>query len=196
MSTHAIPEPVDLVPVTQLPAKKKTPLAEAASLLTELCERIDNGENLDHALMAAFNETKLDLAEAVDRRIAFDHWCKGAIEAARQARNDWDERKKLLEALLERFKENTKAIIEANPDLPYAGKLGRLALQKNPPSVQYAFGTKDVTPDLIDYLGIPREYVRVTYEIDTAKVKADLLAGKEITWAALKTDGCHLRVRK
>ena len=86
--------------------------------------------------------------------------------------------------------------MEQRPDLPYAGKLGKLALQKNPASLQLAFGDKSLTPDMISYFNITQEYVKVRYDLDMPKVKADLQAGKAIDWAALKTDGCHLRIRK
>ncbi len=79
--------------------RPNTPLTEAAHLLAELMERIDAGEDLGEALVQAFHDTRLDLAQAVDRRIAFASWVKGAIEMAKKQSDEWRLRAQQLEML-------------------------------------------------------------------------------------------------
>lgn len=184
--------------------RKKTPLAYASLMLAELCDRIEEQEDregpIDAALIAAFEDTALSFADGVDRRIAFDTFIKGSIETARQAREQWNAQVQLLKLVHEKFKERTKAIVETtlakDPELEFRGKLGKLAIQRNPPSLVLAFGDKVLTLDLIKFFGIDMEFVRVSYAVDTERVKGALRAGTEITWAALRSDATHLRFRK
>lgn len=185
---------------------RKTSLGEAASMLTALCDQIDamaeeQSANkrlaaIDSALVRAFEDTRLELADAVDRRIGFDVWAKAALVAARAARKEWNDRVQLLKALHERFRERTRDVVAANPNISYAGRLGRLAVQKNAPKVVLVFGDKSVTADMVRFLGIEPEYLRVTYAINLEAVEVAIKAGKTLSWAALKTDGSHLRIRK
>lgn len=188
MSTEA-----QLVPVP----KPRVPMAFAAAILSELCDRLDEGADPTDALCAVFQETKLDLADAVDRRVAFDTWIQGAIKTAKEARDVYAERARKLTAAHEAFKKNTQDIIQAHPDLPYQGSLGRLAVQASAPSLKLAFGGKDLTPDMIQMFGIDEKYVKseIVYTLDTAAVKAALQSGETIPWATLET-GSHLRIRK
>lgn len=175
----------------------KQPMDLAALVLAELCDKIDNGADLDQELVRAFDDAKLTLAAAVDRRIAFDTWIKGAIEAAREARTQWEERVQLLKAMHERFKANTLAIVQA-ADVPYQGSLGKIRAQRNPVGVKLTWGDKLLSPDLIDMLGIDDRFVRVKteYSIDAAAVKAALEAGEDLPWARLDQSGFHVRFTK
>lgn len=186
--------------VTVIPevTRPKVPLAQAAHMLAKLCDLLDDGADPNDAFVAVFNETKLELAEAIDRRIAFDHWIEGAINAANSARDQWADRAKKLRATREVFKANTQAIIESNPDLPYQGTLGRLAVQRNgQPALKLTFGDKELTPELIGFYNIDPRFIRTTttYAIDAATVKAAIAAGEKIEWAELETRQ-HLRIRK
>src|SRR5688500_18041871 len=120
----------------------KIPMSWAAAALADLCDQIDNGVEPTKAVSLLFQERKLDLAEAVDRRIAFVNAVDAQIEAARKAKDAWAAQVRSLEALLAAMKAGTKEIIEAHPDLPYKGSIGRLAVQKNPPAVKTTFGDK------------------------------------------------------
>lgn len=175
----------------------KVPMDYAATALAELCERIDSGEPLSDALTVVFNDTKLDLADAVDRRIAFDTWIKGAIAAADNAAHEWQARAKKLEMMRDAFIERTKAIVEANPDMPYQGKLGTLKIRKNNPAVQLAFNDKALTADMIALVPGLADYAKAktTWSVDKLRIAADLKAGEELPWATL-TQGTRLEVRK
>ena len=176
---------------------RKTPLAEAALILAELCDLIDGGAEIGPALMGAFNDTRLQLADAVDRRICFDTWIKGAQNAARRARDEWATRAKQLDALHDAFKENTKAVLLQAPDLPYQGKLGKIALQKNPPALRLAFGDKYVTLETIEMFGIPDRFLRVETirSVDIGAVKEAIQGGDQVPWAEIE-QGQHVRFRK
>ncbi len=178
-------------------SRPKVPMDEASGLLQELTDRIDAGEELSTALVTVFNETRLDLAEAVDRRIAFDTWIKGAIVTTKKAKNAYALRMKRLKMMHKAFVEHTKLTILAHPDLPYRGELGRISVQKNAAKLLLAFGKSAITPDMIRTFGIDESYLKaeVVYSIDTDKVKADLKAGKEILWAAV-TKGTQVRFKK
>lgn len=178
--------------------RRKAPMDWAASVLAEICDEMDNTEGaITDDMLARFEDASIDLAEAVDRRIAFDTWIKGATKAARKARDEWNDRVQKLKALHDRFKERTKAIIEDNPNLPYQGNLGKMRVQKSAPSVETTFGDKELTKDLIDMFGIEERFIRrkVEYAVDAQAVKDAIKAGEEISWAQLKQSS-HVRFGK
>lgn len=179
-------------------AKPRIPMAFAAMILSELCDRLDDGEDPSELMVHAFKDAEVSLAEATDRRIAFVNWVTGAIDAAKRARDQWSERARKLSALEAAFKSATAEIVKNNPDIPFKGDLGRLAVQSNPPSLDLAFAGKELNPELMSMMGIDDRFVIVatTYTLNVAAVKAALAAGEEISWASLKTDGYHLRVKK
>jgi hypothetical protein len=179
------------------PSSVRVPLAWTASTLSHLCDRLDAGEEPDAALVAVFNETKLEHADAVDRRIAFIKFVEGSIEGAKAAAREWDFQAKRLESLLAAMKERTKEILEAFPDLPYSGSLGKLAVQANggKTPLELTFGDRELTPDLIAMFDVPPEFVKVTYTLNTDAVRAALEEGVELPWAKLGDRGRHLRVR-
>lgn len=172
-------------------------MAWAASALAELCDRLDNGEEPTAALVSLFSETRLELAEAVDRRIAFIKYVEGAIEGARAARNEWDRQKTLLETMLAAMKARTKEIVETYPDLPYAGSLGKLAVQKNggKAPVELAFGERELSREIIEMFGVPEHLIKITYTLDTDKLRRALEAGEDFPWATLQDRGSHLRIK-
>lgn len=182
----------------QLPAVR-VPMARAAADLATLCDLIDDGAEPTAALKQVFDETKLDLADAVDRRIMFFSTVEAAIEQARGARAAWDAQVQQLKGLLASMQATTKATIEAFPDLPYQGQLGKLAVQKNGgrASLSLTFGDKDLTPDLIEMFGIDERYytVRTTYTLLTDAVRKDLDAGRPVPWAQFGERGTHLKVK-
>lgn len=177
----------------------KVPMAEAALALSQLCDAIDNGVALDAALMEVFSEAKLDLAQAVDRRIAFFGMLDAETDHARKARAAWDQKVQQLKAFSDQLRASTKAIIEAAPDLPYQGQLGRLALQKNGGVLPLALSFDDrvLTSETIDTHGIDERFYRmtVTYSLDTEAIRVALEAGEKLAWAMLGERGQHLRIK-
>ncbi len=178
--------------------QKKIPLIIAADLVERACAEIDRADEklkIDAFLEVAFNDAMEDLSDAVDRRIGFDRWTKIQIKAAQEAYRFYRNRKLLLEAVHKRFKEKTAEQMGINPNTPYRGLLGKISLVANQGAVEYPFGeNKSLSQELVDAFGIPLEYLRpkLTYKIDTTRVKADLLAGQTFLWAKMK-EGFHAR---
>ncbi len=182
----------ELVPVT----KPKIPMAFAALVLSELCDRLDDGADPTEALVAVFKDSELDLADATDRRIAFDTWIQGSIETAKKARDAYAERARKLTVAHEAFKTNTLSILEAYPELPYKGQLGRLASQASPPAMKLTISS-DLTQEVIEQFKIEPRFVKIITRLvlDSAAVKTALQAGEVFPWASLET-GTHLRIRR
>ena len=177
---------------------EKIPLVYAAELVERACADIDKADDkkkIDSFLLEAFNDSMGHLADSVDRRIGFDRWAKIQIKAAQEAYRYFRNRKALIKAVHDRFKERTAIDMEAHPDTPYRGTLGKISLVANQGSVEFAFGeNQDLSQELVNGFGIPMEFLKskLTYRVDTQKVKAALLEGRTFLWAKLKT-GHHVR---
>lgn len=167
----------------------------AADVLAQLCDEVDSADMIDSFLLEAFKDAEIDLQDAVDRRIAFDRWVKIQVEATKEGLRYYAERRQLLEAVHERFKAKTKEILEARPDLPYSGRLGKITLAGNggQQTIDYAFGDKKISPEAAALFGVPADYVIATYAIDSERVRAELEAGKTLGWASLADRGTHVR---
>lgn len=169
----------------------QVPMAWAAQMLAQVCDEIDNAEKIEEFLDQAFSDAKTALLDSVDRRIAFDRWVKIQVSAMEEGYRYYRARKELLEQVHARFKEKTKEIMEATPDLvdAFRGKLGKISLCDSPPAVEYAFGqTKEITPEIAQAFGIPDHYLKskVVWSVDSERVKAELLAGTELGWASIR----------
>lgn len=177
----------------------RVPMAVAATDLAFLCDEIDSGVEPSTALVARFNETRLELADAIDRRIVFIGMVEGSIEQARAMRAGWDAKVQQLKALHDTMRAKTKEIIEAQPDLPYQGRLGKLAVQKNGgvTPVVTTWGDRELTAELVDMFGIDERYfyAETTYKLRPEVVLKDLEAGEELGWAQLGPRGTHLRIK-
>lgn len=184
---------------TAVAIRPKIPMAVAATELAMLCDAIDDGVEPSTALVTIFDERRLDLADAIDRRIMFITLVEGQIEQARAMRAGWDEQVQRLKALLDTMRTKTKEILEAAPDLPYQGKLGKLAVQKNGgvPPLATTWGDRDLSAAEIEMFGIDERYVKVetTYKLRTDVVVKDIEAGHSVEWAQLAPRGSHLRIK-
>lgn len=179
----------------------KVPLAEAAETFAIVCNAIDEG-NLDETIVAIFNQTRLDLATAVDRRVCFLNFCTSSMQAAKETRNAWAERARQLEALEERIKVLTIDQIKSSGLEQAKGDLGRLCIQNNPEALSLDFDLHDmmvnrvIDPIFIEVNAVPDKYLKkiAAYQLDTKQIKEDLQAGETLPWAKL-TRGQHLRIR-
>lgn len=177
--------------------KPKVPMAYAAGVLADLCQRLDDGEAPGVALVSSFKETELDLADAVDRRIVFVSMIEGAIEEAKRARDAWADKIKKLNAAYEAFEANTVGIIKAHPDLPFKGELGKLSVKLNPPKLVTPFGDREISPEDVQLHGIDPGFVRIktSYHLDKAAVKEAIKNGASLDWAKLEQE-TSLKVTK
>lgn len=181
----------------------KTHLSDSARLLADLCERIDSGEEPTTALVSIFNETRLDLAEAIDRRKAFAARLRNEAALFQAASDELKHRAIMFETALEKLKENTKAIMEASPNIPYVDSYGsKLSVVNNSKAkliLDFEIREKKQVSHIVDLgaaetVGISEEYLsQVSFVVlNTEKVRADLEAGKELPWARLERS-THLR---
>ena len=182
--------------MTELTTFKKVPLQWVASALTSICEQIENGDNIDDALLAQFNETKLDIAEAIDRRKSFKRYLEMMIDHCKAGKNEIHEQQKRFETVLERLKEKTKEIIEQNPDVPYVDSFGKklTVVNNGTPKLELKLpltASKTVShiidKEQCDFFGVDSKYIKqVSYlTLDTELLKSDLKAGEKLEWAEL-----------
>jgi hypothetical protein len=189
--------PTEAVETRALPSLSGfAPMDAAAILLADLCARIDSGEDPEGALLAAFEDTRLSLSDAVDRRIAFDAWSKGAVATAQESKKLWDKRIKVLQNLRDRFLDRTKQIVEMVNDgdavVPFKGKLGEIVLHWNPEALDLdeKMPTSSADRKAWGFWRVPAKYIRktVTYSIDKDAVKAAIGDGKKFKWAKIKRE--------
>ncbi len=180
----------------------KVPLDEAALILAQLCDAIDNGAEIDALLAAQFADAKLDVANAVDRRIFFFQKIEEELEAARARRASyqkvvamWDAKVQQLKALEDRVWRATKEIVEASPDLPYQGQYGKLAIQKNGGVLPLTTDFEALDADTISLFGIEPRFYRTTYSLDNPAIRAALEAGEDLPWARLGARGTQLKIK-
>lgn len=163
------------------------PFALAAIDLAEICERIDNEENIDDLVKMEFDAAVDDVVSAVDRR----KFLLGEVEAKIKQAKDYRDRAikaiRAFEKIKERVVETTKQVIEANPNIPFKDSLGKkVTVMKNPtPSLKINEGWQES-----DYAKVVR-----SLELDKATLKQDLLEGKEVDFAKLEY-GTQLRGMK
>lgn len=183
-------------PVTDItPEKPKVPLREAVAILSALCHRIEDGASPDEAIQAEFAETRLDLAQAIDRRKAVLASIGGMAETAKQMAKGYQEQAKRLEGLAESLKKRTLEIMLEAPDLPYRDSAGRkVSIVNGIGSLKLSLnlGQKTVS-SIIDAVEmhehkIPLEFVKPVsfYALDTAAVRSALIDGRELPWARIE----------
>lgn len=181
----------------------KVPLEFAAITLSELCSVIDEGGDLDGALLSRFSSARSDLVASVDRRICFLRFCEDAISGAKRARDAYVERARQLERMVEALKTKTMQAMKENEDVPFVGSLGRFAVQKNPAALKLAFEAKSVSlsrviaEEDISQHGIEERFIKTVtaYQLDADAVKTALKAGQEFPWATLE-QGESLRIKE
>lgn len=165
-------------------------LNDAAMKLSLVCDLIDENESfdLDGELRYQFQAALHNVAVAVDKQKAFYAEIEAKIMLVKQLRDRVTAEIKRYERIKERIVETTKQVIEANPGTPFRDSLGaKLNVLPNPqPRVVLA----PTAPAGNQF----SEYTRAVtkYEPDMAKIKEDLLAGKELGWAKLEY-GTQLR---
>lgn len=176
-------------------------MALAAQNLATLMEAIDEGR-LDEAIVNVFNDTRLDVAAAVDRRICFFDFGEKNAETMRDIARKYQTAAKQLENALETLRQKTIEIMKQAQDVPYKGDLGRLQIQKNTsPSVKVLFEMEKksianaVDAQDIEQYGIDEKFydVHTYYSLVLDRIKRSIEAGEDIKWATL-TRGEHLRI--
>lgn len=159
-------------------------MQDAAVDLERLCDEIENGVDLDAAIVELFAEKGQILADTVDKRIRYIEYLNGQIAHAQQVSQTWHKRKMRLSGILDTVRSNAIALVKTSK-VPLAGTLGKLRVVKNP------------TPALIydeNDENIKKLYTatRISLEFNKAILKQDLMDGLEVKGARLQY-GEHLR---
>lgn len=189
--------------MTEINPVKKIPLEWAATALVTLSQQVEDGAELDDAMVQAFDDAKLSITEAIDRRKSFKNYLLMMIDRCKAAKAEVNERQKFFERTLERLTENTKRVIEKNPDVPYTDSLGaKVSLVKNgTPKLNMKLpltASKSVSNVIdqtsVDMFAIDPKYIKpVSFlTLDVEAIKADLKAGVACEWAELEF-GTQLR---
>lgn len=183
--------------------KKKLSLFSAAIALADLCDKIDNVDELDDALLKEFDEASTSLEESIDRRKFVLREAQSKIELARAYKKSLDDTIKRLSKVQERIEKTTMELISSKPDLPFKDSFGnKVSIRKNSqPSLTFTLNLRDskVVSNILDessisVLNIDSKYLKtVSYTtLDTEKLKLDLQTGVAIEWASLVW-GSHVR---
>lgn len=180
----------------------RTNLAPTALLLAELAQRLDNGEPLTPIFQSVFAAAKQEHIAAVDHARTLATFLDGQVRAATSARDYWSACAKAAETALKELKAEALRSMEESPDLPWRDSYKqKLSLCNNSqPSLKTLYddelGSKSVT-NILDasHLDvIPERYqTAVSFIVlNTAAIREDLAAGKELPWAKLER-GRHVR---
>lgn len=182
---------------------KKKSLAAYVFELEQICSEIDEETGvISDDLVLRFNGASLALADKVDGWIGFLDALKVSLAEAKERKERADNARRAFEAMNKRLRDYLKFVMETHPNTPFKGSEGSLALQRNPESVEIDFTTVDKTiykaidSSLLTLEPSLNNYVKAitAYVIDTERLKADLKAGVELSWARL-TRGHHVRIR-
>lgn len=154
------------------------PFAEAAIDLSEICERIDNEEEIDDLVKMEFDKAITDVVEAVDRRKYLVSEIDQKIAAAKAYRDKAVKAIKTFERIRDRVIETTKQVVESHPDIPFKDSLGKkLSVIKNPTPSLKITGEWD-----------QKKFAKIIrkIELDKPALKEALLAGEEVDYAELE----------
>jgi hypothetical protein len=203
--------------------EKLTKTVSLPTIIQSIASTLDSYEDgvfNEQELQEILGDLEVDLKASVDKRISFFDYIgkrsagktpgSGIIGKCEELYRTYREAMERAIALREKVEESTLEIIHLNPGIIFQGDLGKLAAQRNSasklevdiPLTQKSFSNvMEVAEDDANMTGlsslIPDEYITtiIIKQLNTQKLKEDLEAGKEITWA--KTErGNHLRVRR
>jgi len=163
------------------------PFALAAIDLSEICERIDNSEEIDDLVKMEFDKAVTDVVAAVDRRKHLVNEIDQKIAAAKEYKAKADKALKTFERIRDRVIQTTKEVVEANPDIPFKDSFGKkLTVMKNPTPSLKITGEWD-----------QKKFAKIIrkVELDKTALKEALLAGEEVDYAKLDY-GTQLRGMK
>ncbi len=159
---------------------------DAATNLERICEDIDYADDITQELKDVFAEANDNLTTAVDRRISYIKYCESQIDAALNMREEWNDRAKKFQKILERIKLETIDTIKANPNLPYRGEMGKLRVQRN--------SAPTLCIDEANFAPSQNCYIeKISKTLNKQMIIEELKAGNEISGAWLEY-GEHLRI--
>lgn len=179
-----------------------TSLSALTSKLEQLCDEVDDSDEIPKDLIERFADAQLSHAQKCDAYVAVINGLKhnGAYYSERS--KQLARRAKTCERVEKAVKDRLLFLINANPGISFLGTDGdKIAVRDNPESLQHDIPTHNRSySNIIDSIAELSydevlEYVDVvTFNcLNTEKLKSDLKTGKEISFARL-TRGQSLRI--
>lgn len=158
-------------------------LTQGIQMLMDLMEE---GTMDEDTLKDALMNSKEELAIKLENYCKFIKNLESDIAGLKEEEKRLASKRKTMENTIERAKDAMKYAMEAADMEKVKGTLFTITIQANPEKV--VMETEDVS-------SIPAEYLRVKEpEIDKAKIKEDLKAGVELSFARLeKSRGVRIR---
>lgn len=189
-----------------------TTLAKYALEVESVCDEIDDlteqGKDIPRDLIKRFDGANELLALKTDRWIGFLDAVAARLDLLREQKRRIKKAISAGEAMQTRLKDYVKFVLlefaeQNGKRLPFVGTEGqRLCLHNNPKSLQIDLKTENkMVYGCVDKNTILGEsslngYLKVVplYVIDKEKLKADIEAGKEVSWARIVQEA-HVRIR-
>lgn len=176
-----------------------TSLATLTYKLENLCERIDNGDDIPEDLLAEFASAQMEHEQKVSAYVSvIDVMKRNAAYYSARA-EILNRRAKTCERVEKAIKDRLVYQIDSNPDLPWKSLEGdKLRAQKNNESltIDVPLDKRYISNVLTDISDVELEFVTVSkfYCVNTEAVKNYLKTGKTLNWARLESKGKHLRI--
>lgn len=178
----------------------KISFSDAALSLAKICNEIDNAESCGHLetdsqidilLEKEFSDALIAVTESVDKRKAFYAELVSKIDLAKGYRLKVDIEIDKYEKIKERLIAYTKHIVEAYPNIPFKDSFGKQlkVIDNHNPKLIVDFGDDNENQEqyttrqeaMAPYFFETREL-----NLDKEKIKADLVAGKKLSFAHLE----------
>ena len=179
----------------------KRSLSKISHDFIELCDKIDDMEEVEGELVERFMNLKLEHKEKVDSWIYILDQVKSRTAFLKDRKKRLEKAYKLCQNLEIRMKEYLRFVIN-NTSVPLNGNEGRIYLHGSAEKVDHNIKTENKSvynavdqsitgfvPDISPYL----KEIKF-YSLDVTKIKEDLKAGKKLSFAKL-TKSSHIRVR-
>lgn len=159
---------------------------ELTSGIQMLWDLMDQGELDDDTLIDAMENSQEELNIKLENYCKFIKNLEADIAGLKEEEKRLAARRKTMENTIERAKAAMQWAMNAAGEKKVKGNLFTISLQANPEKV--VLETEDIN-------SIPADYIRMKEpEIDKAKVKEDLKAGVELSFARLeRTEGIRIR---
>lgn len=177
-------------------------LAEVQINLETLMRVIDDEEQLSDETIDEFLALKKEREEKIDGWIGYRDHAKHFVAELKERRDRFQKAYRAAKNVEKRLNERIKYHLENDQTgVPFKGAdLGTLYLAKSPKSVAHLAPCEDkqVYGVITDpfYLNVCEPYLKeVTFKVlDKKKVREDLEAGVELSWATIE-QGKHVRVK-
>jgi len=196
----------DLVSHTKKPSLfgAITELQNIIGTVQDLAEDTETPEQLDEIInqhLPMINEAKELIQNRVDARIYFIENLTFLVDKIKKEEEDLQKRRRILENLKERIKDNTKFLMENNPEIPFVGSKKKFAIQNNGGkqaiTYQMAFRSFDhvLTDENARLIEDEFKEVKTITVLKKAEFDEAIRNGLPHPFAELEPRGTHLRIR-